>query len=381
MKIGILTHPLHYNYGGILQAWALQHVLMEMGHEPVKIDYYCWYRPDIDAKIFLMLLFSWFKTVIAKIFGHRQYLALASPYTHIFRHDQIRCVDRKFVKRISSTSRFYDYDELLRKVEDGNFDAFVVGSDQVWRQAYCPDIKTFFLGFMSASDHRPRIAYAASFGTSTSEIDRFSMESCIKLLHRFDAVSVREKSGVDIVKDCFHRADVSLVLDPTLLLDADVYRRLVRKPVKLNDKPLIAAYILDPDSRKNFVMEDAAAALGADVVKMTCNPGNGLQMPTVDKWISNFDKSDFVITDSFHGCVFAIIFRKPFIAIGNEWRGLDRFQSLLDTFGICDRLVNNSDEYISRKQELLMPIDYDRVHRRLNTLREYSLDFLKNALA
>ncbi len=379
MKIGILTHPFHYNYGGILQAWALQYILKGMGHEPVKID---WYgaRQSINVKTFLILSLSWVKTLSAKIIGLRRYVALVSPYDHIFRHDQVRCIDRKFIKRIGSTPRIYGREELCKIIEGSDFDAFIVGSDQVWRQVYCDDIEIFFLDFLPSSDHRRRIAYAASFGTTEPDIEIANMASCRELLQRFYAVSVREKSGVDIVRDYFKRDDVSQVLDPTLLLDADVYMQLVDDNVLSKDKSFIAAYILDPTSEKESILEDLSISLGLKVKKTTCNPGNGLDMPPVAKWIANFAQSDFVITDSFHGCVFAIIFRKPFIAIGNEWRGLDRFLSLLDTFELRKRLVVGLDDYKSRKIGLISPIDYCKVYRKLDVLREYSMKFLRDAL-
>lgn len=380
MKIGILTHPFHYNYGGILQAWALQYILKEMGHEPVKID---WYGPrqSMNAKTFITLSLSWFKTLSAKVIGLRRYVALVSPYNHIFRHDQVRCIDRRFIKRIGSTPRIYDREELYKIIAGSDFDAFIVGSDQVWRQVYCNDIEIFFLGFLHASDHRRRIAYAASFGTTEPDIEVVNMASCRELLQRFDSVSVREKSGVDIIRNYFNRHDVSQVLDPTLLLDANVYMQLVDDNVLSKDKSFISAYILDPTSEKKSILEDLSVSLGLKVKKTTCNPGNGLDMPPVAQWIANFAQSDFVITDSFHGCVFAIIFRKTFIAIGNEWRGLDRFLSLLNSFGLKDRLVESHNDYEVHKAELLSPIDYNTVYRKLEVLREYSMKFLKDALA
>ena len=380
MRIGILTQPLHYNYGGIMQTWALQQVLKEMGHEPIKID---WFgsQDTITVKRFFILLLSWFKTLGAKAIGRKKYVGLASPYKHIFRHDQIRCVDRKFNKLIKSTRRIYSKDELKRIVEELNLDAFIVGSDQVWRQVYCPDIEIFFLGFLSDSDKRTRISYAASFGTSDTDIDDNKRIECIHLLHLFKSVSVRENSGVNIVRNIFGRNDVVQTLDPTLLIGTDEYRRLVGHNTSKEDNPFIAAYILDPNDEKNTILNDLSATLGHKTRIMTCNPDNGLDMPPVSQWIKNLADSDFVVTDSFHGCVFAIIFKKSFIAIGNEWRGLDRFKSLLELFELYNRLITNIDDYRIRKVELLSSINYDNVYRKLEGLRKNSLNYLKDALA
>lgn len=107
----------------------------------------------------------------------------------------------------------------------------------------------------------------------------------------------------------------------------------------------------------------------------------GTKMPTIAQWLATFANADFVVTDSFHGCVFSIIFEKPFIAIGNIERGLDRFTSLLGSLGWGNRLINSLDEFNDKRNTLLSSIDYESVNVQLDEQRRHSLSFLTNALA
>ena len=103
-------------------------------------------------------------------------------------------------------------------------------------------------------------------------------------------------------------------------------------------------------------------------------------MLTVSQWLAEFDSADFVVTDSFHGCIFSIIFHKPFVVIANQERGLERFLSLLHDTGLENRLVYSFDDFMARKDNLLTVPDYTVTEQLLDTLRRMSLNFLTNAL-
>ena len=100
----------------------------------------------------------------------------------------------------------------------------------------------------------------------------------------------------------------------------------------------------------------------------------------MSQWLANFADADFVVTDSFHGCVFSIIFGKPFIAIGNAERGLGRFQSLLGELGLNDRLITGLSDYQTRNDKLLATLNYEPVRARIDKLRQSSLQFLTDSL-
>lgn len=378
MKIAILTQPLHYNYGGVLQNWALQQVLTHLGHEPetIALHYSCVRTPK---QVFLRTL-SLFKTVLHKCLFVRSERKIHNPFGRRYSVGAFTCDDNFISHKIKSSPLLFCHKALLSLVKRRQYDAFLVGSDQVWREEYSPRIETFFLDFLANNDCRKRIAYAASFGLEQDYISEEKLPLCKRLLQRFDAVSVREDGGLRIAREEFGRKDAIKVLDPTLLLNSEDYLRLIKPKDRNCGNAYVAAYILDDNKDKHKIVDSVSKARGKDVRTMSAS-FIGRDMPTISQWLANIAFADFVITDSFHGCVFSIIFRKPFIAIGNKLRGLDRFTSLLNEFGLSNRLILNYSDFQKNSASLTSAIDFTAVHNKLGSMRQHSLNFLTNALA
>lgn len=377
MKIGILTQPLHHNYGGILQNWALQQVLKELGHKPEMI-HRANYKEPLTLHLRLLRHASFLKSLVKKYILKDDSVVINNPNDRDYSTLYQIYADPAFVNKIAKTKKCFTNEELLKAVAGGKYDAFIVGSDQVWRQEYSPHIETYFLDFLSENDKRPRIAYAASFGKEKDFIESSKMPLCRMLLKRFSAVSVRENSGVSIIADEFGRNDAVKVLDPTLLLTAETYSSLLTS----KDTPsysYLTAYILDADEDKERLINDFPASKGLPVEKLDIEY-YGVKMKTVSQWLASFKNASFVVTDSFHGMVFSILFNKQFIVYANPDRGLDRFVSLLGELGLEYRLVYSYSDYCIRRNELTMPIDYNVINKRLVTLRKQSVDWLKKAL-
>ena len=363
MKIAIITLPLHTNYGGILQAYALQTVLQRMGHDVQHLQPKVEYLPLHPA---WQMPFVWVKRIIRKCFlGEWKLPIFEHPhrwmrrYTDVFIHQHI--VMRSLLDEEWNASLAKDYD------------VFIVGSDQVWRPCYALPIERYFLSFLDDTCSNPRIAYAASFGTENCEFSANQILDCSKLLQKFSFVSVREQSGVEICKQLFG-VRASHLLDPTLLLSKDDYLKLIQnqKPSKGN----LMVYVLDetPDIRL-FISQIAASE---KLVPFNANYslGNRLGIPQlpIENWLRGFVDAKLIITDSFHACVFAIIFNKPFICLGNDERGMTRFHSLLDLFGLQHCLLNE-------KQLFEIPkINWGEVNMKLNQLHKESLLGLEQAL-
>ncbi len=377
MKIGILTQPIHYNYGGILQNWALQQILLKLGHQPEMIFLAGQKRPH--GKLLAMRCLSFMKCVIKRyIFSCKNvyiYPILNPRYTPAVP----RYVDDTFVKRICKTKPLTADMNLTRYVQKRKYDAFIVGSDQVWREEYSPDILSYFLDFLPHNDKRKRIAYAASFGKAKNYISCEKMAECSRLLQRFDAVSVREDEGISIVRNDFARRKVEKVLDPTMLLSVRDYENIIDRRDR-HTSPYIMSYILDSSEEKRSILNEISSDKTLAVEEI-CMANITATMPTVSQWLANFADADFVVTDSFHGCVFSIIFGKPLVAIANAERGLDRFVSLMGEFGLSDHLIVSFDDFMARKSQLMSSPDYTQVYNRLDILRQSSLKFLTNALA
>lgn len=253
-------------------------------------------------------------------------------------------------------------------------DAFVVGSDQVWAPACNVPISylgNMFLDF--APDFKgKRVAYAASFGSGEWTYPPEWEAKCRVLAKKFDAISVREDSGVKLCKEHFG-VDATHVLDPTLLLTRADYEKLLTWPAKQTNK--LFAYVLDTSAEKVAFIHRIADKLGLELIIKGANDDLKWE-DSIEGWLSDIRDSAMVVTDSFHGSVFAIHFHRPFLSIVNNKRGADRFTSLLGKLGLADRLVNDTKDDDSFDGK----IDWVSVDLKLCRERSLSMNFLMNAL-
>lgn len=376
MRIGILTLSFHVNYGGILQAYALQTVLKRMGHDVVVIT-----TPLVKRHISLLhKAFAYPKRFVLKyLLGQKNIII---RYEHYFNESNL-LVQRNTDKFVRSYIYSHEVNHLS-DLEEHDFDAFVVGSDQVWRKMYFTGSKAeplvnAFLQFAEGWDVK-RVAYAPSFGTDDWEYSLQDTVDCASLIKLFDALSVREQSAVRLCRQHLG-VNVQHVLDPTLLLEPQDYVNLIRRNHTPHSQGNMHCYILDATVEKNKLIDYIAAKrqlvpfwVGADTYNLQVSESDRIQ-PPVEQWLQAFREAAYVVTDSFHACVFSILFRKPFVVYGNKDRGMTRFQSLLSMLGLEERLITGLDGY-----EHLGDIDYDAVYSKLNKLRENSLNFLKEAL-
>ena len=369
MRIGILTLPLHTNYGGILQAYALQTGLERMGHEvsvittPNKAKLPVWKWP-----------YSYPKRMIRKyILGRNEHVFFESYYNRVY-----PIVGQHTLQFIDKYIHYFEVGKLL-DLKENNFDAFVVGSDQVWRPMYYPTkIENAYLDFARDWNVK-RMAYAASFGTSDWEYTAGQTRRCRELLRKFDVVSVREESAVELCRK-FLGVNASHVLDPTMLLDVQDYVDLVKRADVPKSKGTLLCYILD----ETELITDLISRL-ADETGLIPFRGNSRVddwsaplaeriQPPVEQWLRGFMDAELVVTDSFHACVFSILFHKPFVVVGNKGRGLTRVKSLLKMFGLEKALYScNGNKNIDLN---CIGIDWEDVNRRLQNLRKHSFNLL-----
>ncbi|WP_447878574.1 polysaccharide pyruvyl transferase family protein [Serratia fonticola] len=378
MKVAILTLPLHTNYGGNVQAFALQKVLRDMGHAPVMINY----RKSVIRRNIIIRVLSKIKRLIVKEENNMGYRFTSKERKEIDKHHDFFINDY-----LDCSSPLYNEDELRSFVESEGFDVLIVGSDQVWRPKYTPNIEPFFFGFLKERDGFKKIAYAASFGSDVWEYTPQQTELCAKLLQDFSSVSVRESLGVEMCKK-YLNVTAEHVLDPTLLLDKSEYIKVFNNKNLPDNQGKVFNYLLDSSDDKFELLQRISQHLGKEIfstypsktIKHSrfINDINDYQFPQVEAWLKSFYDADFVITDSFHGTVFSIIFNKPFIAICNKSRGAARFYSLLKILELEDRLVNNFSEV--KSEVINSNIDFDKVNRLLNEAKQKSLTFISNSL-
>lgn len=362
MKVGILTLPLHTNYGGILQAYALQEVLRRQGHQvkvidkdfqPHKTDRYRYPR-----RIFLKYIF---RQNIPVHYERLLYEEYQNKMLHIL----------PFLEKYIFRKMVHDLSEIKR----GEFDVLVIGSDQIWRPSY------FLHSYEKVTDAFGRFAnklnieclsYAASFGIDNlEEFDKKEIIKIKKEILKFKGVSVRESRGVELCREYFG-VDATHVLDPTLLLSKKEYENLIDSTV--SSRKGIMKYVLDPTREKDHVVQEVKRRL--DLPVFSTNLSGEKVQPSVEQWLAGFRDAEMIVTDSFHACVFSIIFRKPFVVVANPNRGISRIMSLLEIFGLQHHLVANPDQ--------IKPVSSyeinDAIYTILSKWQNRSMDFLLSSL-
>ena len=371
MKIAIITRPLRTNYGGILQNYALSTVLHRMGHTTITLQ-----RNEFKEPKYPRFLISLTKRLILKVLGKYKY-PIFTEKQYIKDYPVFTQNTLGFVSRHIKT-KIVDY--ANPQIKESDFDAYVVGSDQVWRPSY-NDIGFTFLRFTTDWDVK-RCAYAASFGTDEWEFSSSDTDMCKALATKFDSISVREASGVNLCKN-YLGVKAEHVLDPTLLLQRVDYEKLIDEVETEPSAGQILVHILDKNPDKYKLVDMLAKPNNWKPFEVNCKvdehevnvPIKLRIQPPLEQWLRGFREAEFIITDSFHATVFSIIFNKPFVVYANKGRGAARFMSLLSLFGLEDRLIFKSKDL---EGLTLNSIDYDRVNKKIDYLRSKSLVFLKN---
>lgn len=335
MKIGILTHPLEVNYGGILQAYALSTILKEMGHKVEVLKRV--YDKPLYKRILIQLLTS---------LGHPRY-----------NNPKYRNLRRFVSEHINYTRPLHTSSQLSSYVKSHTLDAVIVGSDQVWRSDYAMSFGfDYFLDFVPAGILR--LSYAASFGLSDWMYTSDQTLRINELLHTFKAVSVRETSGKTLCSDHLG-VQAEVVLDPTLLLTSEHYSKLASP--KLLEESYIFVYWLGSEEGK----QKALSKIKSDrcsVIDISLR-GDEILL-SIEDWLSYIRYADHIVTDSFHGCVFSILFEKPFTICANDVGGNGRLDSLFEVLNI----------------DPTHEINYSELRVRLTELRKSSMHFLKESL-
>ena len=366
MRIAILTQPLRYNYGGILQNFALQTVLRRMGHEVVTLDPK---RYKFSRRQHILHIVR--RMVGRYLLGHYNNSILGRWKSD----NKIRKLGTNTFKFVDKYIKRKEYADLYNDVTSEEFDAYIVGSDQVWRPEYNKNLPNMFLDFTRDWEVR-RIAYAASYGVSTWSANASTTEECRMGLRKFDLVTVREDSGISLCNSLFG-VKAQYVLDPTLLLTKEDYYSMLHLSNIPKSKGNLLVYILDytEDKRKliNRIAEEhhlVPFRVNSDYENYRADLNRRIQ-PPVEQWLRGFYDADYVVTDSYHACIFSIIFKTPFVVYANAFRGTARYDSLLEHLFLQNNLVFSSDEFHGFNNYLQVSID------ELEVLRKESIEFLK----
>jgi len=368
--IGIVNfHFSNCNYGAVLQASALNQFLINEGYDAETINFI----PDYDKEASrIRVLYRKCKRVLQKVIA---------PNNKIFNDYIFEDFRKQWLPR--SSSCFHSLSELTES-NALNYDAFIVGSDQVWRPKYTLEYSpAYFLSF--APDEAIKIAYAPSFGVEYWEPAKYDpvTTEAKRYLEKFTAVSVREKSGQKICQETFNISS-EIVLDPTLLIGTEFFNRVIGE--NCNDDPddTIVYYKLDVDHDFNRALEIATEQLNTTVqniyyTEITIGGKKRLAYNDVSTWLSKIKNSRLVITDSFHCICFAILFEKPFLYYPNKTRGFARIESLFSLLSIDMKSIISHSSDITKISDQVVS-NYCTINKRLEDLRNSSKIFLLNNL-
>lgn len=371
MRAGVLTFHAAHHYGAQLQAYALARAIAECGVEAEIIDYV---RDDTrDARRLVRPV-------------HSPMDVLANLHTLMHRSDLKRRLERfdAFVNtRMPHSARAYrTYAELASDAPV--YDAYVCGSDQIWNPQIFRE-QDFDPAFFAAFAQRGRkIAYAPSFGLPDLPLAHHA--ALKSLVQGFAALSVRERNGETILADVCGRESVT-VLDPTLLLGGDQWREIA-SPVRA-EKPYLLCYFISDPAQYAADVQAVASAKGLRIVSL-CGARRtvrGTRQAILDAgpeeflgWIA---RASHVMTDSFHGTIFSILFDRPFHTFSFTGSGKakvsSRLDSLLGILGLRERLLTHPGSCRSGRAPL-PDVDVQAVQSVLSKEREASLTWLRNAL-
>ncbi|WP_432709236.1 polysaccharide pyruvyl transferase family protein [Pedobacter sp.] len=355
MRIGIITFHWGTNYGGVLQAFALQEYLKKMGHEVSIINYF----PKSQSESFI-------RSVISK------------SLRNSFNNAKTFFKEKRFVpfrvENLTLTRRYYSLEDLQKHPPE--MDVYISGSDQVWNP-YILDTYgiPYYLGF--GDQTVKRISYAVSLGCI--DYPKEKMDLIRSFLKDFDALSVRENTGITILQHVDVK-EVALMPDPTLLLGEADLAKFIR-PLQKKVGAFAFFYILQEDQNCiNDIYKFVTGKLRLHVVNTKHFKHATM---SIEEWLSNIANSMFVVTNSFHGVVFSLLLKRNFLVVPVEGRhaGMnDRIETLLTKFGLEDKIVREYNE-ANLVRQLNIAIDWVKIGRINDELKSLAHAFFKKNLS
>ncbi len=358
LKIGIITFHCSYNYGSALQAFALKTLLKKKKYDVNIINFI--YKKDFEQyRLFrTKLYYKNPKAFISDILFYNK---------NKIRKDNFELFAKKYFNL--TQKKYYNYKDM--KELNDEFDIFICGSDQIWNLDCTQGVEpAYFLKF--ANKDKLKIAYAPSL--AHVKFARDYDTDLKKAIKDLDYISIREESTLPLIQSLIEKK-IEIVLDPTLLLDAEDYKSLEKK--QIIDKKYIFVYMLEYNINLVNYCNNLSKKFNIEVVYIANKKFNGLKGINIfgigpDMFLEYIKNAEYIITNSFHATVFSIIFNKKFVTFLTE-KSSSRMYDLLKKLEVSERIYKQGFDI---KQD----INYLQVKQNLNKMRESSLKFLNKAL-
>ena len=375
-KVGLITY-YGDNYGGVLQAYALQRLVKEQHFECELIS-----NEFLGRKSRVQKLKNKMSNLLSAVKHPTDYRAKREVYHQYASDRKIKAAKFEAFRKAHLNIQNTGYDSYRQYVDNPpQYDIYLCGSDQIWNpNLYC-DKGFYFAGF--APENALKIAYASSIGVSS--VTKKQAAFMAPLLNRLDVVSTREQKGADII-NAISDKQARVVLDPTLLLNADDWSEVAAP--RLFEEPYIFCYLFGERDYIETVKKTVKELTG---MKFVCIPFVPRELDSDDEKIFDAGPAEFislirnaslVLTDSFHATAFSINLKTPFISLcrfnKSDKKGMnDRLVTILNTVGLSDRLVDADDAVTA---EFLYDIDFEKACSLLDEKRQTDRRFLTDAL-
>lgn len=370
MKVGILTYHNTINYGAALQTYASQRILIQLGADCEVIDYVNSHRAkiySIPKLVSLELSKGQLKTAVRMLLGWYLVNSRKKKFNLFFKN------------KLKKSRAYRSHAEIV--ANPPVYDRYIVGSDQVWNYEHNGHDTTYFLDFVK--DKTKTASYSSSFGLESIVSDKQTIYK--EALSAIKWLAVREDTGQKIIYDLTGR-EASLVLDPVFLLDIEAWKELSDKKFPCRKKYILVYTTKDLDF-KNFIEStkyDLSPYIIAKISRSTSiadfiSPSVSIKYAvTPEEFLSLIENASLVLTSSFHCTGLSIIFQKQFISFLSDNRGKNtRIESILNQLELGDRIYSSD----LRPEGINRPINYVQVNKKLNILKESSIDYLKQVLA
>lgn len=362
--VAYLTRHTVSNYGSVLQAYATQTALEKLGYNPVCINYY---RSDEKPKELVKTLLQcskWNKNVLTRLV----FMVTQKPVYYFAgkRFEQYR-------KIVKVTDKEYNCEQDLID-NPPQADVYMTGSDQVWNTITCDNIDpVYFLSFLQSNEKR--IAYGASFGGSTvKDSDKDTIKT---LLNKYDSVSIRENSGVEIAKEL--GVNATQVLDPTFLLSKEEWEKII--PKRECKEKYVLVYQLHPNKNFDTYAKAFAKNKGLKLYRVShcihhiVRSGKFIYCPPIQDFLWYIKNAEYFLTDSFHGTAFSIGLNTQFVDVLPKSYS-ERISSILSLIGYENRILKSYDDFAITDKK----IDFNLVNEIISKERKNSYDILKNMI-